>query len=141
MAKVERRGILGNPYSFHRRVRKLRRFLEPLRRDVLYEMIGDPETLLVDSTLLSVLHPREVSQGSGFPTSRSLRPLTYPGAHLPSWPGFVFSPPETPGIDALYPPGGTDFLVTCHNTGPRLAVLAWCLPRDDHLKGPSPVRC
>jgi hypothetical protein len=34
---------------------------------VLSEMIGEPETLLVDSTLLSVLHPRQVSQGSGFP--------------------------------------------------------------------------
>ena len=31
--------------------------MEPLRRDVLYEMVGNPETLLVDSTLLSVLHP------------------------------------------------------------------------------------
>jgi hypothetical protein len=41
-------------------------YLEPLRRDVLYEMVGNPETLLVDSTLLSVLHPRQVSQGSGF---------------------------------------------------------------------------
>jgi hypothetical protein len=30
-------------------------------------MIGNPETLLVDSTLLSVLHPRQISQGSGFP--------------------------------------------------------------------------
>ena len=29
-------------------------------------MVGNPETLLVDSTLLSVLHPRQVSQGSGF---------------------------------------------------------------------------
>ena len=47
-------------------MRKLRRFLELLRRDVLSEMVGDPETLLVDSTLLSVLHPRQVSQGSGF---------------------------------------------------------------------------
>jgi hypothetical protein len=61
-------GVVGlHPSSFHRRVRKLRRYLEPLRRDVLCEMVGDPETLLVDSTLLSVLHPREVSQGSGFP--------------------------------------------------------------------------
>ncbi len=61
-------GVVGlYPSSFHRRVRKLRRFLEPLRREVLSEMIGDPETLLVDSTLLSVLHPRQVSQGSGFP--------------------------------------------------------------------------
>jgi hypothetical protein len=60
-------GVVGlHPSSFHRRVRKLRRFLEPLRRDVLSEMIGDPETLLIDSTLLSVLHPRQVSQGSGF---------------------------------------------------------------------------
>ena len=56
-----------HPSSFHRRLRKLRRFLEPLRRDVLSEMVGDPDTLLVDSTLLSVLHPRQVSQGSGFP--------------------------------------------------------------------------
>jgi hypothetical protein len=61
-------GVVGlHPSSLHRRVRKLRRFLEPLRREVLSEMIGDPETLLVDSTLLSVLHPRQVSQGSGFP--------------------------------------------------------------------------
>lgn len=51
-------GVVGlHPSSFHRRVRKLRRFLEPLRREVLSEMVGDPETLLVDSTLLSVLHP------------------------------------------------------------------------------------
>jgi len=61
-------GVVGlHPSSFHRRVRKLRRFLEPLRREVLSEMIGEPETLLVDSTLLSVLHPRQVPQGSGFP--------------------------------------------------------------------------
>jgi hypothetical protein len=61
-------GVVGlHPSSFHRRVRKLRRFLEPLRRDVVCEMVGDPETLVVDSTLLSVLHPRQVSQGSGFP--------------------------------------------------------------------------
>ena len=60
-------GVVGlYPSSFHRRVRKLRRFLEPLRREVLSEMVGDPETLLVDSTLLSVLHPGQVSQGSGF---------------------------------------------------------------------------
>jgi hypothetical protein len=60
-------GVVGlHPSSFHRRVRKLRRFMEPLRRNVLSEMVGDPETLLVDSTLLSVLHPRQVSQGSGF---------------------------------------------------------------------------
>ena len=60
-------GVVGlHPSSFHRRLRKLRRFLEPLRREVLSEMVGDPETLLVDSTLLSVVHPRQVSQGSGF---------------------------------------------------------------------------
>jgi len=62
-----------HPSSFHRRVRKLRRFLEPLRRDVLSEMIGNPETLLIDSTLLSVLHPRQVSQGSGFPGAAWVR--------------------------------------------------------------------
>ncbi len=49
-----------HPSSFNRRVKKLRRFLEPLRRDVVSELVGDPETLIVDSTLLSVLHPRQV---------------------------------------------------------------------------------
>ena len=30
------------------------------------ELVGDPETLIVDSTLLSVLHPRQVNQLAGF---------------------------------------------------------------------------
>ena len=47
-------------------MRKLRRFLEPLRQDVVSELVGDPETLIVDSTLLSVLHPRQVKQSGGF---------------------------------------------------------------------------
>ncbi len=60
-------GVVGlHPSSLHRRVRKLRRFLEPLRRDVLDELVGDPETLIVDSTLLSVLHPRQVAQSAEF---------------------------------------------------------------------------
>lgn len=60
-------GIAGlHPSSLHRRVRKLRRFLEPLRRAILPELVGDPETLIVDSTLLSVLHPRQVGQSAGF---------------------------------------------------------------------------
>ncbi len=50
--------------SFHRRVRKLGRFLEPLRRAVVGELAGDPETLLVDPTLLPVLHPRQVGQSA-----------------------------------------------------------------------------
>jgi hypothetical protein len=59
-------GVVGlAPSSFHRRVRKLRRFLEPLRRTVVAELVGEPETLLIDSTLLSVMHPREVSQSAG----------------------------------------------------------------------------
>ena len=46
-------GVVGlAPFSFHRRIRKLRRFLEPLRRAFLFELVGDPETLIVDSTLL-----------------------------------------------------------------------------------------
>ena len=58
-------GVVGlHPSSLHRRVRKLRRFLEPLRREVLGELVGDPQTLVVDSTLLSVLHPRQVSQSA-----------------------------------------------------------------------------
>ena len=65
-------GVVGmHPSSLHRRVRKLRRFLEPLRRCVLPELVGDPETLIVDSTLLSVLHPRQVSQSAaGFEGAR-----------------------------------------------------------------------
>ena len=60
-------GVVGlHPSSLHRRVRKLRRFLEPLRREVLGELVGDPQTLVVDSTLLSVLHPRQVKQSAGF---------------------------------------------------------------------------
>jgi len=56
-------GVVGlHPSSFNRRVRKLRRFLEPLRREILSELVGEPETLLIDSTLLEVLHPRQVSQ-------------------------------------------------------------------------------
>lgn len=54
------------PSSFHRRVRKLRRFLELLRRAVVPELVGDPETLIIDSTLLPVLHPRQVGQSAGF---------------------------------------------------------------------------
>jgi hypothetical protein len=51
-------GAVGlHPSSLHRRVRKLRRHFEPLRRAILEELVGDPETLIVDSTLLSVLHP------------------------------------------------------------------------------------
>lgn len=67
-------GALGiDPSSYHRRVRKLRRYLEPLRRAILGGLAGDPETLVVDSTLLSVSHPRQVPQGSGFPGAAWVR--------------------------------------------------------------------
>jgi hypothetical protein len=60
-------GVSGlHPSSFHRRLRKLGRFLESLRRAVLPELVGDPETLIVDSTLLAALHPRQVAQSAGF---------------------------------------------------------------------------
>jgi hypothetical protein len=60
-------GVVGlHPSSFNRRVKKLRRYLEPLRREILSELIGEPETLLVDSTLLEVLYPRQVSRSAGF---------------------------------------------------------------------------
>ncbi len=60
-------GVIGlAPSSLHRRIRKLRRFLEPMRRAVLTDLVGTPETLLIDSTLLSVLHPRQVGQSAGF---------------------------------------------------------------------------
>lgn len=60
-------GVAGlHPSSFHRRVRKLRRFLESLRREILPGLVGEPETLLIDSTLLEILHPRQVRQSAGF---------------------------------------------------------------------------
>jgi hypothetical protein len=60
-------GVVGlHPSSFHRRVRKLRRYFEPLRRAIMPELVGEPETLIVDSTLLSILHPRQVGQSAGF---------------------------------------------------------------------------
>jgi hypothetical protein len=60
-------GVVGLwPSSLNRRLRKLRCFLEPLRRAVVGELVGEPETLIVDSTLLSVLHPRQVKQSTGF---------------------------------------------------------------------------
>ncbi len=60
-------GVVGlYPSSFNRRVRKLRCYLEPLRREILPELVGEPETLLVDSTLLEVLHPRQVRQSAGW---------------------------------------------------------------------------
>lgn len=40
--------------------------MEPLRRQILPDLVGDPETLIVDSTLLSALHPRQVKQSAGF---------------------------------------------------------------------------
>jgi hypothetical protein len=59
-------GVAGlHPSSLNRRARKLRRFLEPLRQEILPELVGEPETLIVDSTLLSVLHPRQVGQSGG----------------------------------------------------------------------------
>src|SRR5918998_3498838 len=64
-------GVVGlYPSSFHRRVRKLRRFLEPVRREVLSEMVGDPETLLVDSTLLFGFASQAGLSGCGFPRRR-----------------------------------------------------------------------
>jgi hypothetical protein len=63
-------GVVGlHPSSFNRRVRKLRRYFEPLRREIVPELVGEPETLIVDSTLLGVLHPREVSQSGGWGSS------------------------------------------------------------------------
>jgi hypothetical protein len=63
-------GVVGlYPSSFNRRVKKLRCYLEALRREILPELVGDPETLLVDSTLLEVLHPRQVSQSAGWGSS------------------------------------------------------------------------
>jgi Transposase DDE domain len=54
-------GVVGlHPSSFHRRVRKLRCYFEPLRRAIFSELIGEPETLIVETLpCFSVLHPRQ----------------------------------------------------------------------------------
>jgi hypothetical protein len=63
-----------HPSSFNRRVRKPRRFLESSDQDVVVpELVGDPETPIVGSTLLSVLHPRQVEQSGGFEGAAWLR--------------------------------------------------------------------
>src|SRR5215204_5519228 len=65
-------GVVGlHPSSLHRRVRKLRRYLEPLRQEILPKLVGDPETLLIDSTLLEVLRPRQVKQSAGWGSASS----------------------------------------------------------------------
>src|SRR3712207_5937854 len=46
-----------HPSSLHRRDREVKGLLEPLGRGVRSEIVLGPHTLLVDSTLLSVLHP------------------------------------------------------------------------------------
>src|ERR671916_988587 len=39
-------GVVGlHPSSFHRRLKKLRRFLEPLRREILLELVGGAATV------------------------------------------------------------------------------------------------
>ena len=52
-------------------MRKLRCFLEPLRRTVVPDLVGDPETLVVDSSLLAVLPPRQVGQSASWGESSS----------------------------------------------------------------------
>ncbi len=45
-----------------------------MRRAIfLKELVGGPESLPIDSTLLSVLHPGQVPQGSGFPAAAWVR--------------------------------------------------------------------
>lgn len=76
-------GVVGmHPSSLHRRVRKLRGFLEPLRREILPELVGEPETMIVDSTLLEVVHPRQVNQSAGWGGSST-------GARWAKWGSFA----------------------------------------------------
>jgi hypothetical protein len=61
-------GVVGlHPSSLHRRLRKLRRFLEPLRRDILYQMVGEPgDAARGLHFAFGFAPPAQVSQGSGF---------------------------------------------------------------------------
>ncbi len=56
-----------HPSSLHRRVRKLGRFSEPCAaRSCPSWLVGEPETLIADSMLLRVSHPRQVKQSAGW---------------------------------------------------------------------------
>jgi hypothetical protein len=70
-------GVVGlHPSSLHRRVRKLSGVSwSPCGgREVVCGLVGAPETLLIDSTLLAAaLPPRQVAQGSGFPGAAWVR--------------------------------------------------------------------
>src|SRR5688572_29624240 len=61
-------GVGLHPSSLHRPIRKLRRLeWSPCFRAILGRVgRGALKTLIVDSTLLEVLHPRQLPQGSGF---------------------------------------------------------------------------
>jgi len=65
-------GAVGlHPSSLHRRVRKLRRFLEPLRRAILAELVGDPVgcTPVTGSPLLLVQQGRSMIYKAGHETN------------------------------------------------------------------------
>jgi hypothetical protein len=47
-------------------MRILQCFLKPLGRMVLAELVGEPGTLIVESTLFEVLHPRQFKRSAGF---------------------------------------------------------------------------
>jgi hypothetical protein len=53
--------------------------MELLRRAVVPELVGDPETLVIDSTLLAVLHPRQVKHSAA----------GLEGAHWVRWGSFA----------------------------------------------------
>jgi hypothetical protein len=63
---LERGGVGMHPSSLHRRLRRLRRYLESWRRTGVADLVGGPETLIVGSTLLAVLHPGQIPQSAGF---------------------------------------------------------------------------
>lgn len=44
-----------------------------MRREVVAELVRDPETLIANSTLLPVLHTRQVKQSAGFPGAAWVR--------------------------------------------------------------------
>jgi hypothetical protein len=63
---------------------RLRCLLQPLRGTVLPELLGEPETLLVDSTLLEVLRPRQAdpSAAEQSPESTKDSMSVTPSQHL-----------------------------------------------------------
>jgi hypothetical protein len=67
------------------------------------------------------------------------RSLPHSTAHLFGRPGLALRPPETPGVDALHPPGDAGLHVGHHDGGANLLASPGVPPLPPTRKGCSPL--